>query len=93
MPLIQVEVKGVRIMKLETKSSWIRQHDGKASFVCSQLNVQYKLFNQKCVITKLANSGHFLHVGIILTTAWLLLASAQVSLFVELLCSSQKNEV
>ena len=44
--LIQVEVKGVRIMKLQTKSSWIRQQDGKASLVCSPLNVQPKLFTQ-----------------------------------------------
>ena len=79
----------MRIMKLQTKSSWIRQQDGKASLVCSPLNIQSKLFTQKCLIIKLANSG--LHVGIILTTGYL--SSAQVCLFLELLRSSQKNEV
>ena len=90
LPLIQVEIKGVRIMKLQTESSWIRQHDGKVSLVCSTLNVQSKLFTQKHVITKLASSG--LHVGVILTTGYFL-SSAQVSLFLELLRLSQKNEV
>ena len=80
----------MRIMKLQTKFSWIRQQDGKASLVCSLLNVQSKLFTQKCLITELANSG--LHVGIILTTGYFL-SSVQVSLFLELLRSSQKNEV
>ena len=80
----------MRIMKLQTKSSWIRQQDGKASLVCSPLNVQSKFFTQKCLITELANSG--LHVGIILTTGYFL-PSVQVSLFLELLRSSQKNEV
>ena len=80
----------MRIMKLQTESSWIRQQDGKANLVCSPLNVQSKLFTQKCLIIKLANSG--LHVGIILTTGYFL-SSAQVSLFLELLRSSQKNEV
>ena len=78
--LIQVEVQGVKIMKLQTKSSWIGQHDGKVSLVCSPLNIQTKLYNQKHVIVKLANSG--LHVGIILTTGYFL-SSAQVSLFLE----------
>ena len=32
LPLIQVEVEGMRIKKLQTKSSLIKQHDAKASF-------------------------------------------------------------
>ena len=79
LPLIQVEVKGVRIMKLQTKSSWIRQHNGKASLVCSPLNIQSKLFTQKRVLLY-----NLIHIYVILRSA--------ASLFNIVLCIFQNSD-